>query len=294
MRKSLTAKAIVPVALTVTGFATVCSLLLFSYTKNHLIKDEIMRELCMASTVVKATRHAMLQDDRETLHYMIKNIGENKGVERIRIFNKKGLIMFSSHQEEISNIIDKSAPGCVECHAQEDPLTALGPMDQARRFKDLSGKHLIAVTTPIYNEPSCFTAACHAHTEDQQVLGILDIAVSEEHLQGALKTLFRQLIGFWVMVVILSVGGLAVLLQRNVLLPIKQLIGFNFAISQGNLEQSPPEGVDEVELLGRSFQNMALKLHQKSKEVEELRNKLDELEKHGTGPKDSDSSANPD
>lgn len=274
MRKSLTAKAIVPVALTVTGFATVCSFLLYSYTKNHLIKDEVMRELCMASTVVKATRHAMLHDDRETLHYMIKNIGENKGVERIRIFNKKGLIMFSSDQGEISDMIDKSAPGCVECHAQEEPLTSLGPMDQARRFTDVSGNPLLAVTTPIYNEPSCYTAACHAHTEDQQVLGILDIAVSEQHLRQALSTLVRQLLGFWVMVVILSVGGLAVLLQRNVLLPIKQLIGFNFAISQGNLKQTPPEGVDEVELLGKSFQNMALKLNQKTKEVEELRAKL--------------------
>jgi len=31
--------------------------------------------------------------------------------------------------------------------------------------------------TPIYNEPSCSTAACHAHPERQNVLGVLDVAL---------------------------------------------------------------------------------------------------------------------
>jgi len=31
--------------------------------------------------------------------------------------------------------------------------------------------------TPIYNEPSCSTAACHAHPARQSVLGVLDVAL---------------------------------------------------------------------------------------------------------------------
>ena len=55
----------------------------------------------LADTVIKSTRYAMLHDDRETLSQIINNIGDQNQVEHVRIFNKKGLIMFSHSPAEI-------------------------------------------------------------------------------------------------------------------------------------------------------------------------------------------------
>ena len=36
---------------------------------------------------------------------------------------------------------------------------------------------LLGIINPIYNEQSCWTAACHAHPESQTVLGVLDVTM---------------------------------------------------------------------------------------------------------------------
>src|SRR5512137_1042625 len=95
MFRTLSARAIVPVAVAVTGFVIICCLLLYSVARTDMINFTIMHETNLTDTVIKSTRYAMLKADRETLRNIIENVGELKGVEHLHIFNKKGLIMFS-------------------------------------------------------------------------------------------------------------------------------------------------------------------------------------------------------
>ena len=37
---------------------------------------------------------------------------------------------------------------------------------------------MLAIITPIENEPTCSNAACHAHPESQKILGVLDTTLS--------------------------------------------------------------------------------------------------------------------
>ena len=178
MFKSLTARAIIPVTVSVTGFVIVCCILLYAIMKTDMTNDVIRYETSQAGTIVKSTRYAMLHDDRESLSNTIANIGTQEGVEHARIFNKKGLIMFSSNSSEVGRLLDKNAAGCVECHSGPVPAATLGDMKQARRFVNEKGKDVIAITAPIYNEPSCTQAACHVHTAEQKILGTLDIGLS--------------------------------------------------------------------------------------------------------------------
>jgi len=155
MLRSLTARAIIPVTVSVTGFVIVCCILLYSIMKTDMTNDVIRYETNQAGTIVKSTRYAMRHDDRESLGNIIDNIGTQEGVEHVRIFNKKGLIMFSSNHSETGRLLDKNAAGCVECHSGPVPAATLGDMKQARRFVNEKGKDVIAITAPIYNEPSC-------------------------------------------------------------------------------------------------------------------------------------------
>ena len=250
MFKSLTARAIIPVSVSVTGFVIVCCILLYAIMKTDMTNDVIRYETSQAGTIVKSTRYAMLHDDRESLSNTIANIGTQEGVEHARIFNKKGLIMFSSNSGEIGRLLDKNAAGCVECHSSPIPAATLGDMKQARRFVNEKGKDVIAITAPIYNEPSCTQAACHVHTAEQKILGTLDIGLSTAPLVSNLAVMRGRMIIFSVMVLLVTVGGVAALLRRYVFIPLKLLVDFTDKAIEGIDQELPPCGTEIDKLSG--------------------------------------------
>ena len=265
MFSSINSRAIVPVACAVTGFVIACCVLLYTFVKSDLITGEIHHAADLADTVIKSTRYAMLHDDRETLSQIIYNIGDQNQVEHVRIFNKKGLIMFSRDGSEVDNFIDKTAAGCNECHAESNPKRKLGAMEQARQFTNKDGHDVLAITAPIYNEPECFNAACHFHDAGQSLLGTLDIGVSQAPLKKTLTQLKGRMIMFSGMVLVLTVGAVCALFYRQVFLPIKQLVDFTERAPDDSLNSDFPEVSGEVAKLANAFQKMTARV----KELEE-------------------------
>ncbi|NIO80027.1 MAG: hypothetical protein GTN53_05680, partial [Candidatus Aminicenantes bacterium] len=81
MLKSINFKLILSI-----GFITVLIFGIFSYLfithQNKQLIEEVFRGASIFSDAVKSsTRHDMLMDDREGVHRMIENIGNQSGVE---------------------------------------------------------------------------------------------------------------------------------------------------------------------------------------------------------------------
>lgn len=260
MLKSLTARAIIPVTVSVTGFVVVCCIILYSIMKTDMANDVTTYETNQARTIVKSTRYAMLRDDRESLANIIDNIGTQENVVHVRIFNKKGLIMFSSDHSETGRLLDKNAAGCVECHSGPVPSATLGDMKQARRFINEKGKDVIAITAPIYNEPGCVQAACHVHTAEQRILGTLDIGLSAAPLVNNLAVMRSRMVIFSVMVLLVTVGGVAALLRRYVFIPLRLLADFTEKAIAGVEQKIPPCGT-EIETLAGNIRSLAGELN---------------------------------
>lgn len=277
MFSSINCRAIFPVAFAVTGFVIACSVLLYTFIKQDLIEGEIEHAVDLADTVIKSTRYAMLKDDRETLSNIISSIGEQHQVEHVRIFNKKGLIMFSRDTAELDRFIDKSAAGCNECHAGGEPKRSLAAMAQARQFTNKAGNDVLAITAPFYNEPECSTAACHFHESGQSLLGTLDIGVSQDPLKQTLGQLQSRMIVFSGMVLILTVGAVCALLYRQVFLPIRLLVDFTEEPMSDSLGDDFPEVTGEIAQLATSFQRM-------KKRVKELEQQGDQKETSSPDP----------
>ena len=257
MFNNFASKAIVPVALSLTGFVVICSFILCSFIKEDLLKNAVQQETNLADTVVSSTRYAMMTDDRKNLYHIINSIGAQKGVEHLRIFNKEGVIMFSSEPEELNQVVDKTTDGCVECHSGSEPTVRLGSMQLARRFVNAKNHNVLAITAPIYNDAHCSAGDCHFHPSQQKVLGTLDIGLSTDSLDSSLLALRWKMAVFCVMILILSVGGVSALLKRNLLRPIDQLIIYVKKVSGGKLDNNFPKGVSEIETLGRIYLDMA-------------------------------------
>jgi len=214
MFATLAGKTLIPIGLAVTGFMVVCCLILYSVIREDLRRSEIVHATNLADTILKSTRYAMHKSDRETLATIIRNVGEQKGVDHVRIFNKKGIVTFSAKPGEINRQVDKNAEGCIVCHKGVVPVTNLGTMQQARTFRKPDGMDVMAITAPIYNEPDCSTAACHVHLPGQKVLGTLDIGLSRAEHDRSLKLLRIQMIIFTLMCLILTIGGVTALLRK--------------------------------------------------------------------------------
>lgn len=260
MLKTLAAKAIVPVAVSITGFVVVCCILLYTSMKHDRIEENVRHANDIATVLVKSARYAMLEADRETLRHIVANVGDEAMVEHVRIFNKQGIIVFSARPGEVGRVLDKEAEGCSVCHSNATPISSLGPMEQARRYRSEQGEPVLAITAPLYNEPECASAACHYHAAGQTVLGTLDIGLSEAGLQRALRVMGQRLAGFSFMILVLSVGGVAALLRKNVVGPILQLAEYAERAEQGGGSVEPPAGEGELGRIARSVEQLRRRL----------------------------------
>ena len=210
----------------------------------------------------RATAQLALNGDRETLRQIIRNVGEQRQVEHLRIFNKKGLIMFSEHEAEVSRFMDKTAAGCNNCHVGAEAKRQLRSMDQARQFTNEEGRNVLAITAPIYNAPDCYTAACHVHEARQTLLGTLDIGLSQAPLQRTMGMLQNRMITFTGMILVLTVGVVCALLYRQILMPIRKLADFTDKQGNVNLEQELPEVSGDMARLAKAFQGMARRVRE--------------------------------
>ena len=101
-------------------------------------------------------------------------------------------------------MLNKKAESCYACHAENEPLQKLAIKERTRIFRPTPvDSRVLGVINPIYNEKSCWDADCHAHTQDQTVLGVLDITIclreidaqtEESKMSVALFALFAILI----------------------------------------------------------------------------------------------------
>ena len=63
-----------------------------------------------------ATRRAMLENRRKDAYDIMRDIGRQEGVERVRMLNKEGTVTFSTDASEIGKQVQKGAESCVACH----------------------------------------------------------------------------------------------------------------------------------------------------------------------------------
>ena len=148
--------------------------------RREMIEQLTQSTDLLSETVKLSTQDYMLENRRERIRRQIEAIGREQRIERVRVFNKQGRIVFSSDPADIGRTLDKQAESCFACHAQGQPLEKPPVHERARIFAAASGHRVLGIVNPIQNQPACSSAACHAHTPEQTVLGVLDVTVSLE------------------------------------------------------------------------------------------------------------------
>jgi len=283
MFQSIASRSIIPVSLTVTGFVAICCLSLYSIMKHDMIDDAAQNGRNIANTVVLSTRYAMLNNDRQNLGSIIANIGQQQGVEHLRVFNHDGFINFSRNQSEIGHQVNKKMEGCSGCHSGVKPADQLASEKQTRRFVNERGVEVLAMSQPIYNEPSCSNnTTCHYHPLEPKVLGMLDIGIDQRPLQNSLALMRYRMIVFTLMILVLTVGGVAALLNRSFFIPLKKLVEVTSVSESYDCVKKLESGYGEITLLAQNFHCLIVRLNNTRDTLEQYRNGGKEID--DTGP----------
>ncbi len=229
---------------------------------NILISEVERHANQLGETVISSTRFDMLLNQRDRIQQTINSIGTQPQIRDVRIINKDGEITYSSDPNSINQMVDKRAESCYACHAEDKPLEQISITERTRVFRvHPDSNRIIGIITPIYNEKSCWQSDCHAHPQNQKVLGVLDVSISLADIDKAIVKREWEIVIFAI-VAIIAVGLLiAFFVRRWVSNPVKELLNATQQVSQGNLNYAIKDfGQDEIGKLGQSFNNMTKKL----------------------------------
>jgi two-component system NtrC family sensor kinase len=245
--------------------------------KQQLVDTMILGADQLSRSITSATWHAMLDDDRKAAYEMMRVIADKQGVDRIRMFNREGRLVFSSNPRELPGITSMSDEVCASCHGKQ-PLQNRPTEDARVRYSTSpDGTKTISMVTPIYNEPSCSNASCHAHQASNKVLGVLDVALRLDPVQKQTSTITLQTILWTVLEVSIGAAFVILFTRRFVASPIQELIAATKAVSAMELDRTIQisQRSQELDELVDSFNKMRERLKLAIAELNDMQQTLE-------------------
>ncbi len=230
----------------------------------------------LSGAIASSTWHAMLADNRESAYQVMQTIAAKQGIRSVRIFNKEGRVMFSTPPSP-EKVVDKKAEACFLCHASEQPLVRVDTPNRARVVHRPDGTRTLAMVTPIYNEPACSNAACHAHPETQKVLGVLDVGLDMRLVDEQVRRIELRTALFTSLAVVLVGLCAAVFTRRLVTTPLARLADATRHVAEMQLDR--PIAItssEELAELARLFNVMRRRLATAMDELNGLTRSLEE------------------
>src|SRR5579862_4792007 len=175
--RRLAQKLVLALTCIVIVISAVSGLITVKTEQRHLLNAMITGADQLSKSITSATWHAMLDDHRGAAYEVMQTIASKQGIDRIRMFNRTGRLMFSTVPREEGGA-DPRAEACAGCHDTLPPRDKMSVSSRIRISSGPDGRRNLAMVTPVYNEPACSQAACHAHPAGMKVLGVLDLALN--------------------------------------------------------------------------------------------------------------------
>lgn len=256
----------------IVGLILFCTYGVFIYLvvdiQQNFYFSQLLREASrFSSAVMNAIYNSMLHDDAKATMTFIGEISKQEEISNVRIYNHEGLIKFATDPSEVGSQVNKHAQACYACHSEDKPFNEV-LTDKRTRVSQHGASRSLGMITPIYNEPSCWTAKCHFHGQDQKVLGVLDLQLSlrgfDQHIRSLIENIILLGIGTFVAVL----GTIIAIVVLRVHIPVERL---KYAIQQvaaGNLNyKAPVKSRDQLGELSEAFNKMGQEIRERTQEL---------------------------
>jgi len=229
----------------------------------------------------------MLENDKTALRNMLNIINEMPGIEDVNMYDSKDNLVYSSFADDT---VGHNNPNCLDCHSD---IKAMFPSKE-KNFKIINFGHecemsqkdranrLLLIRSPILNEKSCYTGACHAHKKSDEVLGSFVIRIPLEELDANLNKSFIIAIITTLSLVIF----LLIFTRRNIQKPLNAIIKASETVSRGDINtrlEIKPHQLHDMRMVSTAFNNMLDNLQSATKELQswsqQLENKVQQKSK---------------
>lgn len=292
--------------LTVIGLLTVFLVLsfgiIFRTINTEYMQNTIQQNGDNVVMLVKGALYEhMLENNKTALRNTLDIINRMPGIEDVNMYDATENLAYSSFPND--SIVHHN-PNCKECHMNINELFPEG--EKSRRIINVDSEcemsekehdyRLLMIKTPILNEPSCYTNACHAHDESELLLGSLVIRIPLEDLDANLQK------SYWyaLFTTIILVALLIIFTQRNIKKPLNEIIRASESVSSGEKAtrlEIRKNQLNDMRMVSTAFnkmldnlqaateelenwsQQLEYKVQKKSEELSEMQNELIHIER---------------
>jgi len=237
----------------------------------------------IGSIVEGSLYHSMLENDKSALQSTLDVINTMSGIDDVNMYNEKDSLVYTSFSSETSS---HSNPNCLSCHKN---ISSMFPRkEKAYRIiniksecmmnqNDNKHRHLL-IRSPILNEKSCYTSSCHAHQQNEEILGSLIIKIPLTDLDNAVQKSSTEFYLLATFITLLLISVLILFTRKKIKKPLNELIKASEAVANGDKNTRlviKPNQLDDMRMVSQAFNDM---LDNLQTATEELQNWSQQLE----------------
>jgi two-component system, NtrC family, sensor kinase len=246
------------------------------------VNEEYMRKVISENgnnigyLVEGALYRSMLENDQASLQNTLDMINTMSGIDDVSMYNQHDYLAYTSISQDAVGHID---PDCMSCHAD---FSEMFPSKTEKTYRiidadsncamnpDLDNKRHLLIKSPILNNPSCYTAACHAHQPDEEVLGSLIIKMPLEGLDTAL---YKSTADFFLLAALMTVLLILFLIaftNRKIKKPLNEILLASEAVASGNKNMRltiKPNQLSDMRMVSLAFNEMLDNLQSANNEL---------------------------
>ncbi|MCP4246409.1 MAG: PAS domain S-box protein [bacterium] len=262
LRMGLRGRAITFCVLLVLGTVGVLSVALIRQGYSDSLRQMAEDAVIDARKVAHLAGRATLLNDPEGLETAVRLAGDEDSVELAQVFDAGGSVLatFRRHEEvppecsfNLAGVLSDLADG----HSE---------------YVERTTTH-VDVVIPVhreatYHDPGLLDAEQGGLAEPGEIVGFVRLVYGLERIEGELTERIVSSAIISIVVIVLGIG-LTILMMRQLLGPVGDLVQTTTGISEGDLSKRAPEqAVGEIGVLARSFNHMADRLQKSYASIE--------------------------
>ncbi len=275
----------VVIIITVSSFFLFLSFGIIFRSVNENYMKSVIRENGnnIGFLVQGALYRSMLENDRTSLQGTLDIINTMSGIDDVNMYDNKNNLAYSS----ISNdTVNHSDPDCISCHkdfstmfsATEKSYKIIGiDSECAMNHNNNNCRHLL-IKSPILNDKSCYTSACHAHSQNDQVLGSLIIKIPLAGLDAALEKSTTDYFFLAALLTFLLILFLIFFTRKKIKNPLNAIIKASLAVAKGDRSTRldiKPHQLSDMRMVSLAFNEMLDNLQTATNELQNWSQQLE-------------------
>ncbi len=237
----------------------------------------------ISSIIEGSLYYSMLENDKAMLQRTLDIISTMSGIDEVNLYDDQNQPAYSSvHREEDCHC----DPNCISCHPEmtsrfsstEKSYMVIGDVPECGIHQQVQGIRHLLIRQPILNEPSCYTAACHAHSENDRVLGSLLVSMPLEDLDAFSVKSSTDFMLLALLIIAVLVTFLVIFTSKRIKDPLNSLIRASEAVSSGDTSirlEIEPNLLDDMRMVSLAFNNMLDKMDAATNELQNWSQQLE-------------------